>query len=91
MVTNAIYQNQIITQKTIEGLIREIRRNWFRIMVSKLVPLKVWDYDMKWVIETMSITHTSAEYSDDSILITKVTGETMDISEYLDFLFYDQV
>ena len=60
-------------------------------MVRKRVPCKLWDYGYKWVSETMSMTHTSSGGMDGSIPITNVTGETADISEYLDFGFYDQV
>eukprot|EP00957_Ditylum_brightwellii_P055756 4224760-Ditylum_brightwellii.AAC.1 len=39
----------------------------------------------------MSMTHSSAGGLGDCIPLTKVTGETVDISEYLDFGFYDKV
>ena len=41
--------------------------------------------------ETSSLTHTSAAKQGGHIPITQVTGETADISEYLDFGFYDEV
>ena len=42
---------------------------------------------MVWVTEIMSMTHTTAGRLDGSIPITRVTGETVDISEYLDIGF----
>jgi len=46
---------------------------------------------MKWVTETMSMLHISSGGIDRSMPITNVTGETADISEYLDFGFYDKI
>ena len=54
-------------------------------MIRKRVPRKLWDYGMVWVTETMAMTHTSAGGLDGSIPITKVTGETTYISEYVEY------
>ena len=78
-------------QNPVEGVIREIRRKWYRTMIRKRVPQEFWDYGIRWVSETMSLTHTSARGAEGSIPLTQVTGETADISEYLDFGFYDEV
>ena len=78
-------------QNPVEGVIRELRRKWYRIMIRKRVPNEFWDYGLKWVSETMSLTHTSAGNLNGQIPLTQVTGETADISEYLDFGFYDEV
>ena len=32
-----------------EGVIREVRRKWYRTMIRKRVPKKFWDYGMRWV------------------------------------------
>ena len=90
-IKHHIIEPEFHQQNPVEGVIRELRKKWFRIMVSKRVPCKLWDYGYKWVSETMSMTHTSSGGMDGSIPIAKVTGETADISEYLDFGFYDQV
>jgi hypothetical protein len=78
-------------QNPVEGVVREIRRKWYRIMIRKRVPEAMWDYGMKWVTETSSLTHTSAGSLEGCIPLTQVTGDTADISEYLDFGFYDEV
>ena len=78
-------------QNLVEGVIRELRRKWFRIMIRKRVPQRLWDYGMRWVSETSSLTHTSAAKQGGHIPITQVTGETADISEYLNFGFCDEV
>ena len=78
-------------QNPAEGVIRELRRKWFRIMIRKRVPRRFWDYGARWVAEIMQRTATSAGRMDDAIPIELVTGDTTDISEYLDFGFYDKV
>ena len=72
-----------------ESVIRELRRKWFRVMVRKRVRKKFWDYGVRWVAETMQRTLTKAGGLEGRCLIERVSGETTDISEYLDFGFYD--
>ena len=87
-----IAEPDLHNQNPVEGCIRELRRKWYRIMVQKRVPEDFWDYGLRWVSETSNMTYTSAGcLSNGTIPITKVTGETTDISEYLDFSFYDKV
>ena len=78
-------------QNPCEGVIRELRKKWFRIMVRKRVPRRFWDYGMRWVSETMQLTANKAGRMDTAIPLEVVSGETPDISEYLDFGFYDKV
>eukprot|EP00957_Ditylum_brightwellii_P032161 2438564-Ditylum_brightwellii.AAC.1 len=59
-----------------EGVVQEIRRKWYLTMIRKWVPRQLWDY---------------AGGLGGCIPWTKVTGETVAISEYLDFGFYDKV
>ena len=60
-------------------------------MVRSRVPRKFWDYGMRWVCEVMQRTSTHAGGRNGGTPIESVTGETADISEYLDFGFYDSV
>ena len=53
--------------------------------------MKLWNYGFIWVSETNSMTITSAGGIEKFIPLTQVTGDTVDISEYLDFGFYDRV
>ena len=78
-------------QSPAEGVVREVRRKWFRIMVRKKVPSKLWDYGMRWVCEIMQRTYLRSHRIDGAVPLQAVTGETPDISEYLDFGFYDRV
>ena len=41
--------------------------------------------------ETTSLTHSSVGKLEGAVPLTEVTGETSDISEYLDFGFYDKI
>ena len=72
-----------------EGLTRELRKKWFRIMIRKQVTQKLRDYGYKWMSETMSVTHASSGGPDRPVPITKATEETTDMSEYLHFGFYN--
>jgi hypothetical protein len=47
-------------QNPVEGCIRELRRRWYRIMIRQQVPEQFWDYGLRWVSETSSMTYTSA-------------------------------
>jgi hypothetical protein len=74
-----------------EGVIREIRRKWFRVMVRKNVPQRLWDYGLQWVCDIQNRTANSARGLDGRCPLERITGDTVDISEYLDFGFYDWV
>ena len=78
-------------QSPAEGVVREVRRKWYRVMIKKRVPRKFWDYGMRWVCEVMQRTYLRNHRIDGSVPLQSVTGETPDISEYLDFGFYDRV
>ena len=60
-------------------------------MVKHKVPKRLWDYSIVWACEIMSLTSNSSFSLDGRTPIEQVTGETPDISEYLDFGFYDLV
>ena len=74
-----------------EGQIRELKRRWYRIMTKRDVPERLWDFGLIWVCETGNITASSSKYAGGRTSLELITGETPDISEYLDFGFYDWV
>ena len=76
-------------QSQVEGVIQEIRKKWFRVMMKRSVPKRLWDYGLRWVVEIMQRTTSSAGNLHDCTGLEKVTGETPEISEYVDFSFYD--
>lgn len=78
-------------QSPAEGVIREAKRKWYRTMFKKQVPTRFWDYGLRWVCETMSRTHLRPHRIDGGIPLQQVTGDTIDISNYLEFGFYDRV
>ena len=74
----------------VEGTIRELRRKWYRLIVRKQVPKVLWDYRMQSCSRILSMTYTAAGNLND-IPLSQVTGNSVDISEYLDFGFYDHI
>ena len=76
-------------QSKVEGVIRELRKNWFRTMHRKRVPRRLWDYGLKWASEVCVSTSSDAADLKGRTPLEQVTGDTVDISEYLDFGFYD--
>ena len=59
-------------------------------MVRKWILKQLWDYDVVWCAEIMSITYSSAGNLHGYIPLEKITSETLDISEYLNFGIYDK-
>jgi hypothetical protein len=57
-------------------------------MRSNQVPARLWDYGLVYISEIQSIL---ARGVDKRPGLEKLTGETIDISEWLDFDFYDRV
>jgi hypothetical protein len=57
-------------------------------MRSNQVPVRLWDYGLVYIAEIQSIL---ARGVDKRPGLEKLTGETIDISEWLDFDFYDRV
>ena len=74
-----------------EGSIREIKRRWFHVMIKKRVPRRLWDFGLVWICDTGNLSVSSSKYANGRTALEIITGETPDISEYLDFSFYDWV
>jgi hypothetical protein len=60
-------------------------------MLKKKVPPRLWDYGFTWVCEIENVCANLSIYADGRTPLEIITGETPDISEYLDFEFYDWV
>ena len=60
-------------------------------MIRNRVPRRLWKDGMRLVCETMQRTSTQAGRLAGCTPIESVTGETVEISEYLNFGFYDRV
>jgi hypothetical protein len=78
-------------QNPAEGAIREIRRRWFRTVMRKRVPRRLWDYGVRWSTQVMQRASVEAGGLPGACPLEAVTGETTDVSECLDFGFYDHV
>ena len=52
---------------------------------------RVWDYLAVWICDTGNLSVSSSRYAKGRTSLEIITGETPDISEYLDFGFYDSV
>ena len=76
-------------QSKVEGVICELRKNWFRTMHRKQVPKRLWDYGLKWVSEVRVRSSRDATDLRGRTPLEQITGDTVDITEYLDFGFYD--
>jgi hypothetical protein len=74
-----------------EGSIREVKKRWYRVMKKMNVPHRLWDFGLIWICETGNLTVSSSRYANGRTPLEIITGETPDISEYLDFTFYDWV
>jgi len=57
-------------QNPAEGIIREIRRKWYRIMIRNRVSQEFWDYGMRWITETSNSTVSSAGSLEGGIPLT---------------------
>ena len=44
-------------QSPAEGVVREVRKKWYRAMVKKRIPQPFLDYVFRWVCETMQRTY----------------------------------
>ena len=74
-----------------EQSIHEIKKRWYRIMLKKKVPPRLWDFGFAWVCETENICANFSKHAGGRTPLEIITGETPDISEYMDFEFYDWV
>ena len=90
-IVTKISEPAMHNQSPAEGIVREVKRKWFRAMVKKKIPKRFWDYGYRWVCETMQRTYLRGHRIDGGIPLQKVTGETVEIAEYLDFGIYDHV
>ena len=86
-----ITEPQRSNQNPAESVIRELKRKWFRMMYRSNCPVKVWDYGMKYAAAIMNLTASHSGKLNGRTPMELLTGETPDISEYLDHGFYDRV
>ena len=78
-------------QNPAEGIIWEIWQKCFLVMFHKKVPKEFWDYGMWRVCKIQQRTQMRTHRIDGGVPLENITGETEEISDYLDFVFYDRV
>ena len=78
-------------QNPVEGVIRELRKKWYREMFRTFCPRGLWCYGYPYVAKIMQLTASTAGRLQGRTPLEALTGETPDISEYLDFGWYDRV
>jgi hypothetical protein len=75
-------------QNRAEDQIRKIQRRWRLLRQRKDVPTQLWDYAMVHIAKLMNF---MARGKNGRTGHEEITGDTPDISEYVDFDFYDWV
>jgi Reverse transcriptase (RNA-dependent DNA polymerase) len=78
-------------QNRAESEIREVKRTTRRIMHKAKVPPRLWDYCLEYVSELRCRTALGLYALKGRTPYELVTGETPDISEWIEFSFYEPV
>ncbi|ACI64709.1 predicted protein [Thalassiosira pseudonana CCMP1335] len=68
--------------------IRELRKRWQHLMITKKVPRRMWCYGLRYIAK---LSQFIPQRADGRTGYEVVTGRTPDISEYCDFAFWDLV
>ncbi|KAI2489216.1 Reverse transcriptase (RNA-dependent DNA polymerase) [Fragilaria crotonensis] len=71
-----------------EREIGELKRRWRNRMLKKRIPKRLWDYGLTYEAGIMNRIPRGSQLRTG---LEAVTGQTPDISEWLDFEFYDRV
>ena len=73
-------------QNRAEAAIRELKRRWKQRIMKRRVPKRLWDFGITWEGEILS---RLCRHNNDYTGIERLTGDTVDISEWIEFEFYD--
>ena len=90
-ITHKASERERPNQNPAEGVIREIRRRWYRLIYKTNCPSRLWNYGIPYVCAIMSRTASFSGQLKGRTPLENLMGETPDISEYLDFGWYDFV
>ena len=72
-------------QNPVEGVIRELRKKCYREMFRTYSPRGLWCYGYPYVEKIMQLTARTVVKLQGQTPLELLTGETLDVSEYLDF------
>jgi hypothetical protein len=75
-------------QNRAEDQIKEIRKKWRALRQRRKVPKRLWDYAG---VHLARLSNLTAKGPNRRTAWEEITGDTPDISEYLDFEFYDWI
>jgi len=75
-------------QNRAENTIGRLKRRWRNVMTLKGVPIRLWDFGLQHQAELMSRIVSS---EDQRPGVELLSGHATDISQWLDFEFYDRV
>ena len=64
-----------------EAAIQETKKRWYRAMMKRHVPKRLWDFGIVWISETGNLIATGSKYSENHTSLEIITGKTPDISE----------
>jgi hypothetical protein len=78
-------------QNRAEGSIRELKRHIYRMMTSKGVPQRLWDFCAKWVCKVRKKTVGNIPVLEDRTPYEAMLGDTPEISSLIPFDFYDPI
>ena len=78
-------------QNRTETVIRELRKKWNRSMFRSNCPRVLWTHGLSYFAKTIQLTATKAAGLEEQIPLGNTRGEIPDISQCLDFGFYDGV
>ena len=84
MAEKGHHQQNWAAEQEILGL----KRRWKALMMEKDVPKRLWDYGIVYMAEIMSRTARGDNLTPG---LEELVGHTIDVSEWLDFGFYDLV
>jgi len=74
-----------------ETVIRELRKKWYRAIFKTNCPRALWNYGLPHFAKIMQLTATRAAGLDGETPLGHMLGDIVDISQYLDFGWYDWV
>ena len=75
----------------LEGCIQELQHRCLLKMFRTYCPRSLWCYGIPYVAKIMKITASFSANMQGRTLLEDLTVDTPDISQYLDFGFYDRV
>jgi hypothetical protein len=84
-------EKECSNQNLAKGVIHEVRKRWYQQVFCTKCPRRIWNYGIPYVCSIMRMTASYAGRLEGQTPLEAITGETPNISEYLDFGFYDLV